>query len=405
MADAEAGIPRANPGWAEPAFKAALIVGIGLLLVGLAMQALLLVPFIVSLLVICCALGITLGAFGSLAVLNYKGLVVAGVATIAIILLLLVVKLSDSLVRIRLDGDVKHAVSVSLVGDEEYPAASRNSTYEFFILTNEFSIDQFKLSLVFPGQKQGDEETEIVFQCIPVAAVQPYLGSGRTLIWHFDRQKGRLSGLNGVKGREVFAGPCRGDLETARFQIPSIVGSAFAQDTAIPGLLADLQSDSASVRREARKQLSALGEAAIRPMMDYWAQNADSYRIRLGVAVALTEFLRDHKGQRKSVSALLTSDDLLLLASAMADQDRTLRIYATEFLYDLGDPRIVEIANQIFSASSDDGKFNLLVAISGAVPNLSAAQKANLREQLGTWMSIAGPQTQAKANEILEKLQ
>ena len=107
--------------------------------------------------------------------------------------------------------------------------------------------------------------------------------------------------------------------------------------------------------------LASIGQPAFRPMMDYWAAHPASYQVRLGVSVALTEYLRDHKRDRKAVSAELGERDLLALAVAAGEDDRTLRVYASEFLYDLGDPRIVPIAAKLFDQASEDGRYNLVV--------------------------------------------
>ncbi len=118
----------------------------------------------------------------------------------------------------------------------------------------------------------------------------------------------------------------------------SPVTAAFAAQS-IPRLLSNLESDNVAARRDARTELAAIGLPAVRPMMQYWMAKPNIYRIRLGVSVALTDFMRKNKNQRKRISGELGDRDIVLLMQAAADNDRTLRIYASEFLYDLGDPR------------------------------------------------------------------
>ncbi len=404
-------LPPQAPTWSEPVFRAGLYVGVGLLVAGLITQSLFLVPYIVSLLVICSGLGIVFGAFGSLAVIQYKGAVIAGVATIAIALLWLTVQLGDSLLRIRLDGDVKGA-KVVLSGDDVYPGADRVTSVEFYVVTQSIDVDRLALLITLPSTTNTDGTVtpggEVNFECIPADSIRQFLGSGRPLQWRFDSRRRQIRG-QGLPNGAVPDGPCDRDAGPAIAGLQPAVFSpvtpAFAQEQPIEALLADLDSDSTVVRRDARHALALLGTAAIRPMMDHWSKNPNNYSVKLGVAVALTHFLRDNKDAGKSVSELLTPDDLMLIAAAVGDEDRTLRIYATEFLYDLGDPRILELADRIFTAASEDGKYNLLVAISGAVSNLSEADKAKLRQTLIAWLSGVGSKTKVKIEEIMASLQ
>jgi hypothetical protein len=176
------------------------------------------------------------------------------------------------------------------------------------------------------------------------------------------------------------------------------------QGPAVGAFLTDLNSDSPDARRAARAALSQIGEAAFAPMMGFWTENADNYRVRLGVAVALTEYLRTNKTTRASAAERLSDSDLGLLLAAANDPDRTLRIYATEFLMDLGSPRIVPLIRDRFEAASDDGKFNFIVAISDTLGSLSAEQKLSLRADLTTWRETVGPNTQKKIDELLARL-
>lgn len=112
-----------------------------------------------------------------------------------------------------------------------------------------------------------------------------------------------------------------------------------------------------------------------------------------GFAVALTEILRNRRGDRNAVSAMLADDDLKLPAGAVADDDRTLRVYASEFFRDLGDPRILPIVVRPFVSAREDGRDNLIPVMGGAVPNLAAVDTAALRRILQSWEALVGPNT------------
>lgn len=404
--DKPAAMPDQQPRWADPIFRAGLIVGSALFVIGILVQTFNLIAPTLSILVICSGLGIIFGAFGSTAVINYKGVVIAGVAAVAVALLLVVDwVMRESLVRLEIDGDVKGA-RLELFGDSAYPGADHGGRrFEFFIIGREITKDRLSLIVSLPVAEMERSgrggSREIAFDCIPSTAITRYIGGGKTLQWRFDAGR---EVLTGVDGGTVKSGPCFDDEDTPSFASLGLIGAAIAQDANIDQLLADLESESAAVRREARIQLAALGEAAIVPMMTYWESRPDSYPVKLGVSTALTEFLRSHKGDRRAIAALLTENHLRLLAAAAGDPDRNLRIYASEFLYDLGDKRVVPIAVELFPGASDDGRYNLIVVIRGAVPDLDATERQALAETLKGWQGIVGPATQKLIAEVIGEL-
>ena len=395
-----------QPRWADPIFRAGLAVGSGLFLIGILCQTFNLIAPTLSILIVCSGLGIIFGAFGSTAVINYKGVVIAGVAAIAVALLLVVDwVMRESLVRLEVDGDVKGA-RLELFGDEAYPGADHGGRrFEFFIIGREITKDRLSLIVTLPAaemERSGRSGArEISFDCIPSTAITRFIGGGKTLQWRFDADR---EVLIGVDGGTVKSGPCFEDEDTPSFASLGLVGAAMAQDAGIDALLADLESESAAVRREARIELAALGADAVVPMMDYWQSHPDSYPVRLGVSTALTEFMRGHKGDRHDIAELLTDRHLKLLAAAAGDPDRSLRVYAAEFLYDLGDKRVVPIAAGLFPGASEDGRYNLVVVIQGAVPDLSPAERRALAETLKGWQGMVGPNTQKLIATVMADL-
>jgi hypothetical protein len=404
-------MPDQQPRWGDPIFRAGLLVGAALFAIGILCQTFNLIAPTISILVICSGLGIIFGAFGSTAVINYKGFVVAGVAAIAVALLLVVdFVMRESLVRIEVDGDVRGA-RLELFGDSAYPGADHDGRrFEFFIVGREITKDRLSLIVSLPPddrERDGRADMrEVVFDCIPATAITRFIGGGKTLQWRFDSGRELLTGL---EGGPVRSGPCQdgGALgpNFAALEALSPIGPALADETAgIPFILADLESESAAVRRNARTALAEIGLPAVRPMLDYWIAHPGSYQVRLGVSVALTELLRNGRGDRKAVSAMLADDDLKLLAAAVADDDRTLRVYASEFLYDLGDPRIVPIAVRLFESAGEDGRYNLILVMGGAVPNLSEVDKAALRKTLQSWEALVGPNTDKLIASIVNEI-
>lgn len=393
-------LPPQEPGWSEPIFRAGLFVGCGLLVVGLACDGLSFVTSTVATLVTCSGLGIVFGAFGSTAVIRYKGVVIAGVAAVAIALLLVVDHIRrERLVRLEIDGDVKGA-RLELFGESAYPGADQSGrSFEFFILGNAITKERLSLIVTLPTshpETDGADPREIAFDCIPSTAISKFIGAGKTLQWRFDKDDELLTG---VDGKSIASGPCpEGGTSRPSFSLLDgfqVVGEAFAQGVEdVHELLADLESDSAAVRRAARTRLAEHFPAAIAPIMASWERQPESYRLRLGVCVALTEYLREHMRERRNISALLTDSQLELLVTAAGDPDRTLRVYASEFLYDLGDRRTIAIAARRFEGASDDGRYNLIVALQGVAPDLSPSDREALDSLLERWQPMTGPRTQ-----------
>ena len=388
------------PAWTTPVFISGIIVGLILVATGVCLEWLALVPSRVATLIVCCGLGIVLGAFGSAAVLRYQGLVIAGVATIAIALFLLLAQNMDNHLKISLTN-VPEGMQATLFIDHEIPGArSFRNQYDFYILEQEVDAETVKLDL-------SGGATEILFDCIPVKLVRPYLGSGKSVQWHLSKDQSEIR----VADTRV---PLGCEPEDSGFAMSdalrplALVGEAVAQvpQQSIETFLLDLGNDDPSLRRTARTGLAAWGMVAVRPLMDLWAADPTDYRNALGASVALAEFLRDSKDQRKAVSELLTEQDLALLVDAIGNEDRTLRIYAGEFLYDLGDPRVVTPILERFPSASDDGQFNSLFVLTNVVPDLSPEERQALATRLREITSpiALGPKAQEQLTGLLAAL-
>ena len=369
-------MPDQQPRWADPIFRAGLMVGSALFVIGIFCQTLNLIAPTLSILIICSGLGIIFGAFGSTAVINYKGVVIAGVAAIAVALLLVVDwVMRESLVRLEVDGDVKGA-RLELFGDEAYPGADHGGRrFEFFIIGREITKDRLSLIVTLPAAEM--ERSGAERRARDLLRLHPEHGDHPL---HRRRQDAAMALRRRPRGADRRRR--RDDQER-----PVLRRRGYAElRVARPGRRGD--GAGRRYRRAPRRsrirvpppsgarrgiELAELGEDAVVPMMNYWQSHPDSYPVRLGVSTALTEILRGPKGDRRDIAALLTDSHLQLLAAAAGDPDRNLRIYASEFLYDLGDKRVVPIAAGLFPGASDDGRYNLIVVIRGAVPDLSTA--------------------------------
>lgn len=85
---------------------------------------------------------------------------------------------------------------------------------------------------------------------------------------------------------------------------------------------------------------------------------------------------------------------ILLLLEAAGSKDRTLRIYASEFLYDLGDPEMSRQALALAAKTDDENaRYNWLLVAQGGWHKLDAAQKQAAGADLGAAHAASGPET------------
>ncbi|SIS68227.1 hypothetical protein [Insolitispirillum peregrinum] len=167
-------------------------------------------------------------------------------------------------------------------------------------------------------------------------------------------------------------------------------------------LLIQLDSPDLSTRRAARSAMARMGTGLVRPATAELLAPDLSYRERLGLMVALTEMLRGNKGERANIASAIETASLAQFLKMATDADRTLRIYAGEFLSDLGDPRVFELVPSIWpSVTSDDGRFNLALTMKGAAPYVSGDQAKTAKKILAEHMGEVGLKTDKVLQEAL----
>lgn len=383
-------------------FQVGVIVGLGLAILGLVSGGW--AGSVPSRLLLCSGLGIIFGAFGSTATIRYKGIVVAGVAAIAIVLLLLVDRMMrEGFATIEIGGDVVGAV-LTFDNERSYGMEDgRRRRQEFVFLGPEIKRQYVSLEVSLPVDAITGQESLLLFECINKAEIESHFGSGTVTQWRLNADSGRLTRDGKVIARN---GEDCGDATAGRNvglrAWLSLVQVAFAaQPPKSDSLFVGLESNSATIRRDARARLTALGPSGVPHLLGRLGATPLSYRTRLGIVVALTEILRKHKPQRKTIAAGVTVADLGRLAAAAADRDRTLRIYASEFLFDLGDTRVIEPAFVTMAKADDDGRYNLILVIGGARPALTPAQRAPVDRRLRALLGTAGPRTKALISAVV----
>ncbi|WP_105386385.1 hypothetical protein [Neorhizobium alkalisoli] len=375
-------------------------------------------------------IAIILAAFGGQATLRGKVFILAGVAALAVVLTWFLEHQRSSDIQRDIDtiaargkdyarGYVRDVpappTKVSLVFGESVIVSttiSRPDLFSFAVFGDQTKeVEYASLRLEPP-----DEETApLVTIGIPVSCIELGMGASRPLDWSVrkagetwevidQRQSERVVGRWG--GRR--ADPCAPQVASGGRGLSftgllSVVSNAFAQqsspnqmsahvDLAKTG--ADLKSDVTEVRRAARNTLSSARPEQVPAIVELLNADPDVYRTKLGVAVALTEMLRRNKEQGPIISPLLSSENRNALLDLAGDPDRTVRIYATEFLFDLGDPEVTKLAiARAASTQNNDARYNWVLAAQDGWRRLDPVAKQALKTDLDAAYEQSGERT------------
>lgn len=273
------------------------------------------------------------------------------------------------------------------------------------------------------------DEVEDLSIRVPVACIASFFASGKPISWSYRDEGTEADRGPGLSQPALYDGErlvgtilnrsrvqCQGGAAADRARFGWLrrflpVSQAFAQSPTAPPAelpaevreaIPNLGNDDLAVRRSAREALAGASVEAVPPLLEAMRTRPDDYRLQLGGSIALTEMLRRNKADAARIAPLLGKpEDRALLLNAAGAPDRTLRIYASEFLYDLGDPTVAREAVALAARTGDEnGRYNLLLVAQGGWHKLSAAQKQDAAGDLAAARQNAGPMTQ----KLFEKL-
>jgi hypothetical protein len=380
-------------------------------------------------LLVAAGVAIILAAFGGQATVRGKVYVLAGVTALAVVLV--------TFLEYRRDLDGKRIVEEMGVKAKQYvrgnihevPARQFQISLKFasnVLASTDLGLGTFRFA-VFQDQAQEariaslrlepKDDDRVTSIPISTSCIVNSMGKDEPLDWELRRQdedasyevydRRREQVIGRWPGRDMIS--CMTDVafETHSIELASsLLGSsdAFAQGapTAIPtpsrndleGMSDDLKSDDSAIRRSARDSLSTAPPEQVPAIIDIVRNDPDTYRTKLGVAVALTEMLRRSKAQRDIIVPLLDDADRELLLDLAGDSDRTLRIYASEFLFDLSDPGITRLAIPRAAMSTDDNaRYNWLLVAQDGWRRLDATSRTALRPDLDSAYERSGEKT------------
>lgn len=368
---------------------------------------------ILDMYIIFTGLSIILGALGSTATIKYKGVTLTGMAAISIIIFSVVLsEMDDRYVRIKIRGSELKDSRVTLSEENNYLGAYKtdDQTWNFVIFGKEI-----KSSVTFNGTRAN--KTEFAKACIFKDKILPHLASGRTLEWSLQTTEEGSDILelvdvqNGTSIAKLDACNRVKKSDSKNFAMISLISTAFADpeknnsdiSSKLKPFVSRFESDIDDARREARSQVAEMGAEIVEPLLKTLSENKSSYRVKLGVLVALTEMMRNNRNPSSCeiISQQIKKEDWEQLVEASADEDRTIRIYASEFLYDLGDPKVIAFALDKIPSASENGRYNLILVIKGAIQYVA---DKNERDNINNKLTELKSENTPKTNELIKSV-
>ncbi|MBY3347365.1 HEAT repeat domain-containing protein [Rhizobium laguerreae] len=370
-------------------------VGIGIFLVLLGTIILFLGKNqVASSLTICVGFGLVLAAFGAKVAGSWAGWSATGAGAMAVLLFIILQQYTpDSeagLLKGEIGGDFSRVAEIRII-DEEPMYIYRDvqvRRIKFIGVGKALKSKRIRIQVDTIEKEPGKEFFELTGDTdkIRVAFAKDTL-----IQWHFD-----YSARQVTDGEDVILAEQDAISPTAFSAHDDILLQdwwglkAFAQEVVkvfdlnlVNAAIEDLRNDDTFIRRNARDSLASAGPEAVPLLLTALRQSEDDYRVRLGVIYALAEMLRADPAKGPAISQELNEDDFPLLVKAAADQDKTIRYQAAEFLYVLQDPRAVIPSIDAAKGAENEGIANnqiLILRQSGA--DLPSNEKNDIVKQL-----------------------
>ncbi len=366
-------------------------------------------------LAICVGFGIILVMIGSNAAWKYRGASASGAGAMAIILFLILMQYVPSknafLMRGQIAIPIRKIADLRIVDDRPlYTFRNRNTrAIEFVILKRHFANPQIRLQVDTTDEGPGKEFFQLDGNGDDIA--KRYFGNSRYQVikWVLDYDRRVVTDGQRVIFKErnrLNEALIKQTRNRARpFAASALfIGRARAQSTTvhpkIKFLIQDLTSPQVAIRRNARDDLVSLGPAAVKPMLNAFQKAPDRYRIKLGVVYSLNGMLRENPAQNTTIAGMLSDSDLKLLAAATADNDKTVRLQAAEFMFQLKDKRMVmPVLQTIRDSTNSDSIFNSVLILKSVYPTLDARTQKFVKAELAKEV----PSTSVRTRALIEQ--
>ncbi|WP_299818626.1 hypothetical protein [uncultured Roseibium sp.] len=323
---------------------------------------------VASSLTICVGFGIVLAMFGTQVSGRWAGWSATGAGATAVLLFLVLQQFSDAPVRNdfikgSLEGDFSKVADIRIIDEHPmYVYRDRStSTIRFLNLGRDLKSRQVRMQVDTIENDPGAEFFQLYANSdLFEERMLSHTSSGEEFMQLAFDYTNRVV-LDGdvvlFEERESILGETAPETLFAREGLdlfgmsaraesgPANSGKSDLSSAEIATLIEDLKSEEIYRRRNARDLLVNVGPPAVNQLADAFASantgSADDYRIRVGTTYILSEMLRSDETLRTDISAQLTEDEFPYFVEAAADEDKTIRYQAAEFLYLLEDPRSV----------------------------------------------------------------
>lgn len=398
---------------ATTVFYWALAVGISLVVVSIFADKFQLTIFEARIAMLCAGLGIIFFAFGTRASLRLSTFVMGGSGAIAVFLFWGIMNyVKNEFVQVEIASKTPWLAQISVGAAKSFLGRQDSGYYHFIALHGEMDRDYFDVNVSVPASKDGARrEEEHIFSCIPSEALAKYIGGGKTLDWRLNDDFTRLTMTASGNEYRDDVSACSGKSAVKVGSGFSLIASAWGQAALnFDDVFHALKSDFVQTRRDARSKLSDAGINMVQPMLKLMRSD-DDYRIQLGGLVALSGFLRVSKPQAGQVAAKMSAEDFSLLVDQVANDDKTLRIYANEFAYDLASPRILAPAKEKLDTllpsaqSKADAAYSLIAVMGSAYVRADADEMRSTGDYLKSLKGKIGSNTDILIDKILQNAQ
>ncbi|MBF0588542.1 MAG: hypothetical protein HQL53_05395 [Magnetococcales bacterium] len=383
-------------------------------------------------LLLCTGLSILLGIFGGNVVIKLNnvlvsgsGIVISGVAGITFAFLYFSV-IQQHVVFGFISGDDINSAQVVNIDCEGYLllGSQRSNGYAFAANRAELTGTSCEIGLTFPEGSRPPEKLEETVNKIDVVSIKKHFGSGHKISWRLDKNSDAVETdqerYNLIDQRTSQPVERVASLTMTEQKIRYVAGdwslikAAKAAEAPneqssrhnVEALMADLTSVITHRRRSARNNLATMGTQSVEPLLKELRKNKPHYQLRLGSYVALAKMLRYDKNRAAAVANILSETDIAMMVRSLDDSSRTIRIYVGEFLFDLGDPRVVKPAMQLITRNEvgQQGRYNALHVMTNALFRVPQSERRAFQEELRNVHASLGPsfvKTKALINKLL----
>ena len=379
-----------------------------LLLIGIACRNVIPgVPISLAHLIVIAAISIMLGVFGGQATVKHRGITMGGVMAMTFILLNWISAGNTGISRFEISSEKDlSGAAISVQGDKTFYGATIDRSYQFIVEGESVPKNSFDVFITFPKGAEREQDLEYSYFDLPINYINSRLGSGEITEWKFNPEPlgvGELRevGPDGV----ILRSRDTANLSEASSSISlDFFPSAHAFENKskkynLEDYLLQLESGSASVRRNAREEIANMGEVLVPRLLQELSGESLSYLKQLGLINSLNRIASSSKDPEELFD-YISELDIRRIVDAFQYNDPTMSRSAEELLIALGDPRVIPDIIKIAQSNPDpDLVERSLAVITSSYERVPAESRDKINAELRT---IYDNTSSEKARSIIE---